>query len=75
MRNISGYVDLKTSEDDGPCEIPVDAVVLSLGIRPHLSFLDELERRFENVVHIGDCTSPGRIGDATSSAYLSVKNL
>ena len=75
MRNISGYVDLKTSEDDGPCEIPVDAVVLSLGIRPDLSFLDELERRFENVVHIGDCTSPGRIGDATSSAYLSVKNL
>lgn len=75
MRNISGYVDLKTTEDDGPREMPVDEVVLSLGIRPDLSFLDELEKRFDKVVHIGDCTPPGRIGDATCAAYQTVKNL
>jgi hypothetical protein len=37
--------------------------------------LDELEARFERVVSIGDCTDPGRIGEATSSAYFAVKNL
>ena len=75
LRNISGYVDLKTTEDEGPAEIPVDAVVLSLGIRPELGLLDELERRFDRVVHVGDCTEPGRIGDATGAAYQAVKEL
>lgn len=75
MRNINGFIDVKENENTGPYEIPVDATVLSLGIRPDLSMLDELEARFERVVNIGDCTNPGRIGDATSSAYLAVKNL
>lgn len=75
MRNISGYVDLKTTEDQGITEIPVDEVVLSLGIRPDLSLMDELNARFDKVVKIGDCTNPGRIGDATGAAYLAVKDL
>lgn len=75
MRNISGFVDLKETEDVGIQEIAVDEVVLSLGIRPDLSMLDELDKRFDKVVHIGDCTSPGRIGDATSAAYQTVKHL
>ena len=75
MRNISGYIDLKTTEDDGPSEIAVDVVVLSLGIRPDLSFMEELQKRFDKVVNIGDCTNPGRIGDATGAAYLAVKEL
>ena len=40
-----------------------------------LGMLEELEKRFERVVHVGDCTNPGRIGDATGAAYLAVKNL
>lgn len=75
MRNINGFVDVAGVEEEGPYEIPVDCTVLSLGIRPDLSMLDALEDRFEKVVHIGDCTNPGRIGDATGSAYLAVKNL
>ena len=59
----------------GPYEIPVDCTVLSLGIRPDSSLLEELESRFENVVAIGDCVNPGRIGDATGAAFLAVKNL
>ena len=75
MRNINGFIDVKENEHTEPYEIPVDATVLSLGIRSDLSMLDEIEKRFERVVHVGDCTNPGRIGDATGAAFLAVKNL
>lgn len=75
MRNINGYVATGEAEQTGPYEIPVDCTVLSLGIRPDSSLLEELESRFENVVAIGDCVNPGRIGDATGAAFLAVKNL
>jgi len=75
MRNISGYVALDETEDEGVQEIQVDEVVLSLGIRPDLSMLDELEGRFAEVIHVGDCTSPGRIGDATGAAFMQAKHL
>lgn len=75
MRNINGYVAAGEAEQTGPYEIPVDCTVLSLGIRPDSSLLEELESRFENVVAIGDCVNPGRIGDATGAAFLAVKNL
>ena len=73
--NINGFIDVKENENTEPYEIPVDATVLSLGIRPDLSMLDEFDARFERVVNIGDCTNPGHIGNTTSSAYLAVKNL
>lgn len=75
MRNINGYVAAGEAEQTGLYEIPVDCTVLSLGIRPDSSLLEELESRFENVVAIGDCVNPGRIGDATGAAFLAVKNL
>lgn len=75
MRNINGFIDVKDVDEKGPYEIPVDATVLSLGIRSDLSMLEEVEKRFERVVHVGDCTNPGRIGDATGAAFLAVKNL
>ena len=76
IKNIAGVADaVEVDEHTGPYEIPVDATVLSLGIRPELGMLEELEKRFERVVHVGDCTNPGRIGDATGAAYLAVKNL
>ena len=75
MRNINGYVAAGEAEQTGPYEIPVGCAVLSLGIRPDSSLLEDLESRFENVVAIGDCVNPGRIGDATGAAFLAVKNL
>ncbi len=76
IKNIAGVADaVETDEHTGPYEIPVDATVLSLGIRPEPGLLDELEKRFERVVNVGDAVSPGRIGDATGAAYLAVKNL
>lgn len=76
IKNIAGVADaVVADEHDGPYEIPVDATILSLGIRPELGMLEELESRFEKVIHVGDCTNPGRIGDATGAAFLAVKNL
>lgn len=76
IKNIAGVADTVTADEhEGPYEIPVDATVLSLGIRPELGLLDELEKRFERVVHVGDCTNPGRIGDATGAAFLAVRDL
>lgn len=76
IKNIAGVEDAKENDGkSGPYEIPVDATVLSLGIRPDLSLLNELRSRFTKVVHVGDCTNPGRIGDATGAAYMIARNL
>ena len=77
MKNsIAGAADAaEVDEHTGPCEIPMDATVLSLGIRLELGMLDEIEARFERVVHVGDCTNPDRIGDATGAAFLAAKSL
>ena len=76
IKNIAGVEDAKENDGkSGPYEIPVDATVLSLGIRPDLSLLNELRGRFTKVVHVGDCTNPGRIGDATGAAYMIARNL
>lgn len=76
IRNIAG-VDDEVVEDTnvGPYEIPVDATVLSLGIAPETGLVKELHKYFDNVVSLGDCVKPGRIGDATSAAFLRCKNL
>lgn len=76
IRNIVGVEDAAAeAEHDGPYEIPVDATVLSLGIRPDTSMLEELDKRFDKVVYVGDCDKPGLIGNATGAAYLAAKNL
>ena len=76
IRNIAGVAD-KVEEDENTerYEIPVDAAVLSLGIAPETSLVGELHKYFDNVVALGDCVNPGRIGDATGAAYLRCKNL
>ena len=70
-------VDDEVVEDTNvsPYEIPVDATVLSLGIAPETGLVKELHKYFDNVVSLGDCVKPGRIGDATSAAFLRCKNL
>ena len=53
----------------------MDATVLSLGIQPDTSMLEELDKRFDKVVYVGDCDKPSLIGNATGAAYLAAKNL
>lgn len=76
IKNIAGVADAREGDEQvGPYEIPVDATVLSLGISPDLSMLDELEKRFAKVANVGDCTNPGRIGEATGIAYAVARSL
>lgn len=76
IKAIAGVADAdEHNGTNGPYEIQVDRTVLSLGIRPHLEMMEELNKRFKRVVHIGECNKQGNIGDATSEGYLAAKNL
>lgn len=46
-------------------EIPADAVVLSLGVRPETKLYHELKSRMERVSLVGDANGGGRIATAT----------
>lgn len=46
-----------------------DAVVLSIGVTPDRSFVDELKQVLPNVKVIGDAGKPGRIGQAIQSGF------
>ena len=73
--NITGVGETVAEETQkGPYEIPVDCTVISLGIRTNLEMLDELNRRFARVAHIGECNKQGNVGDATSEGFLTAKN-
>jgi len=55
--------------------IKADLVVLSVGVRPENSLYNELKAVCERVYVIGDAKKPGRIGQATRSAYETVLSL
>lgn len=46
-----------------------DAVVLSIGVTPDRSFIDELKQALPQVKVIGDAGKPGRIGQAIQSGF------
>jgi 2,4-dienoyl-CoA reductase-like NADH-dependent reductase (Old Yellow Enzyme family)/thioredoxin reductase len=46
-----------------------DAVVLSIGVTPERSFVDELKQALPKVKVIGDAAKPGRIGQAIQSGF------
>ena len=48
-----------------------DLVILSLGINSNTT-LESLSQAFDKVVFVGDCVSPGKIVDATSSGLLEL---
>ena len=50
-------------------KIPVDYVVLSMGVRPENALLKELEERGIKAVAVGDADRGGTIGNATQSAF------
>lgn len=58
----------------GPAKVNYIGTSLA-GIRPDTSMLEELDKRFDKVVYVGDCDKPGLIGNATGAAYLAAKNL
>lgn len=74
-KNIAGQAKVdKEEEHNGPYDIPVDACVISLGLRPNLGIMDTLYKKFDHVTSIGECNQLGNIGTATSEGFLAAKN-
>ena len=64
--------DVKTGETK---TLPVDAVVLAVGVRPERSLLVELKAKNLRVITVGDAEKGGTIGNACHSAFNAVKDL
>ena len=56
-------------------EIRVDATVLAIGVRSSNGLEKECTGHFERLYTIGDAVKPGRIGNATRSAFLMARAL
>jgi 2,4-dienoyl-CoA reductase-like NADH-dependent reductase (Old Yellow Enzyme family)/thioredoxin reductase len=56
-------------------EQAVDAVVLSLGVRPNRGMIDSLTANFENVKIIGDVNAPRKIAQAMKEGFAEAYNL
>ncbi|WP_425446452.1 FAD-dependent oxidoreductase [Dethiothermospora halolimnae] len=50
-------------------ELPVDNVVLSLGVKPVKNLLNDLEENFSNIKVIGDASKAGRIAEAIREGF------
>lgn len=50
-------------------EIPCDAVVLAMGVKPDRSLADDLQQAFDQVIYVGDCQQPGQIREALHAGY------
>lgn len=55
--------------------VPCEAVVVAFGNRSENALYEQLEGKFQNVICIGDSNKPGRISNATHSAYETISNL
>ena len=67
---------LYLSRKDGvPEEIRTDATVLAIGVRSNNALEKECAGHFERLYSIGDAVKPGRIGNATRSAFEMARAL
>lgn len=67
---------LYLSRKDGvPEEIRTDATVLAIGVRSSNRLSKECEGHFERLYTVGDAVKPGRIGNATHSAFQLARSL
>ena len=55
--------------------LPVDQVVLSLGVRADQTLADELTVNFDKVIRIGDTAQVGRIANAVETAFAAAYHL
>jgi len=55
--------------------LPINRVVLSLGVRKNLTFAKEITSEIENVIKIGDASTIGRIREAVLSGYEAARGL
>ena len=50
-------------------EIPADSVIIATGLTPRDNLYEVLREKVDQVYHIGDCRTPGKIIDAVWQAY------
>ena len=62
-------------KDGVPEEIRADATVLAIGVRSNNALEKECAGHFERLYSIGDAVKPGRIGNATRSAFMRARRL
>jgi len=55
--------------------LDVDQVVIATGYEPRAEIVEALKKEYQNVLVIGDASSPRRILDATMEAYLATYQL
>ncbi len=59
---------------DGAVRIPADTVVAALGVRPNTSLVGALAGR-PNVLALGDCVTPAKVGEAINAGFLTALTL
>ena len=75
QRVAADSIELKLMGQNTVVNCPVDAVVLSLGVRPENEWVREIKEKFSNVKVIGDAGGIGRIGEAIRSGFVEAYNL
>lgn len=54
-------INVKDLKTDTEKKIDVDAVILSMGIRPNMTLPNAVKENFENVIFVGDANKLGKI--------------
>ncbi|HOO70630.1 MAG TPA: FAD-dependent oxidoreductase [Spirochaetota bacterium] len=70
----SDRILLKDTATFAPREVPVDRVVLAVGVRSDRSMYDDLRNEFGTVHIVGDAREPGRIHDAVRDGFDTALN-
>ncbi|WP_062378957.1 oxidoreductase [Demequina pelophila] len=59
---------VKVEGPDGPVHIAADTVINAFGVRPATALVEALAGR-DNVVAVGDCVQPAKVGDAINAGF------
>lgn len=69
LTEITSNSILLEKKGDEKIELPIDQVVLSLGVYADQTLADEFSKEFKQVIRIGDTAQIGRIANAISTAF------
>ncbi len=63
------------SQKDKKIEVEFDDFIVSAGLKPNKTILDEIKEKGIKCKEIGDCKKPRKISDATKEAYKAVMKI
>lgn len=71
-----GEASIKLEKEAGEqVDLPIDYVVLSLGVKADQTLADEIVKSFDKVVKIGDTAKIGRIANAVETGFVAAYQL